>query len=76
MPPQKKQVNLDPHTKTKHFSTSTQKPSQFGSLHWSQVNSDPHYKIKSLLMPRHQNQVNFDTYTKTKYLPTPTLKPN
>ena len=74
MPPHKNQVDFDPHTSTKYFSTSTRKKSQFRSLRWFLVNLDPHYKIKSILVPRHQNQVNFDPYTRTKYIPIPHYK--
>ena len=68
MPSHKKLFNFDPNTKTKYFSTPTQKPSQLRSLHWSKVKFDPHYKIKSILMRRRENQVDFDTYTKTKLI--------
>ena len=50
MPQHKNQVNLDPNTKTKYFSTFTH----------NQVNSDPDAEIKSSSIPPHWNQVNFD----------------
>ena len=76
MPPDRNKVNLDLHTKTKYFWTSTQKPSEFRSLHWSQENFDPHYKMKSILMPWHQSQAIFDPHTKTKPISSPALKPS
>ena len=77
MPPHKNQFMFDPHTKTKHFSTPTQKSCQFRSLRSSQVNfSPPHHKIKSILMPQHQNQLNFSPYTKNESISTPKLKPS
>ena len=77
MPPHKNQFMFDPHTKTKHFSTPTQKSCQFRSLRSSQVNfSPPHHKIKSILMPQHQNQHNFCPYTTNESISTPKLKPS
>ena len=75
MPPHKNQVNFDPHTWAKYFSTPTQKARQFRSLLWSQVNSDPYTEIKSI-STTHINQVNFDTNTKTKSFSTPTQIPS
>ena len=65
------QVNFDTNTKTKSFSTPTQKPSQIRSPHKKRVSFDPHTKTKLILIqtlksshfrPPHQNQVNSDPY--------------
>ena len=64
MPRHKNQVNFDPDDKTKSSSNLTQKPRQFPSLHWNQVNFDQ----------AHKNQVNFDAHTKTKSFPARTQK--
>ena len=48
------QVIFDPHTK----------PSQFWSLHWNQVNSDPPH-WNHVYFDHPHNQVNFDANTKT-----------
>ena len=46
------QVLLDPHEGTKSIPIPALKSANF----------DLHYKIKSILMPRHQKNVNFDLY--------------
>ena len=76
MPTHKNHVYFAPHTETEYFEIPTQKPTQFRSLHWSPVDFDLHYKIKSIWTPRHQNQVNFDAYTKPRSTSTPTPKPS
>ena len=62
MLPHKTQVSFDLRTKTKYFSTPTQK--QGNSDPYSDlksVSTPTHSKIKlNLLSPRHENQVNFD----------------
>ena len=54
MPRHDNQLNFDPDIKLQYFSSPTQKPSQFRSLHWNKIKSNP----------PHCNQVNFDNLHK------------
>ena len=74
MPRHKNQVNFDPATKTKSFSTPTQKISQFPSLLWNQVSFDPPYYNQVHFDHAHKKQVNFDAHTKTESFSTRTQK--
>ena len=67
------QFGMPPDTKTKLISIQTlkqvifdphKKPSQFWSLHWNQVNSDPP-QWNHVYFDHPHNQVNFDANTKT-----------
>ena len=59
MPRHKSQAKFDSDTKTKFFSTPTQKLSQFRSLRWNQVKSDPSH-WNQVNFDQQKNQVNFD----------------
>ena len=70
------QFGMPPDTKTKLISIQTlkqvifdphKKPSQFWSLHWNQVNSDPPHWNHVYFDHPHNIQVNFDANTKTMY---------
>ena len=65
MPPY--QNNFDPDTKTQLFPTTTQKPSQFRSLHWNQVKINlPRWHQLTFHHP-HKNQVNVDAHTELSH---------
>ena len=69
MPRHKNQVDFDPETKTKSFSTPTQKLSQFQSLHRNQVKFNrPHWN--KINFDQHKNLAQFDPYTKIKLIST------
>ena len=74
------QINFDPNTKIKSFSTPTQKTSQFRSPHKKQVNFDPYTKTKLISIQRlkpghfrtpHQNQLNSDPCTESSQVRSP-----
>ena len=73
IPPHENQVNFDPDTKTKWFSTPTQKPSQCWSLHWNQLNFD-HPHTTQVNFDNHTNQVIFGPHTKPRQFQPPTQK--
>ena len=64
MPRHQNQVNLDPNTKTEHFSTPKLKPCQFRSLNWNQFNFDPPQWNPVNLDQPHKNEVELDAHTK------------
>ena len=66
MPLYKNQVNFDPHSKVKYFSTPTQ----------NQVNSDPYTEVKSSSIPTVKPSPFWCRDTKTKLISAPTLKPS
>ena len=77
------QGNFDPNTRSKLFSTPTQKPCQFWSPRNKQVNFDHHSKTKlisiqrltpSYFRPSTKNHANYDPYNEIKSSPIPTTK--
>ena len=75
-PPHKHQVSFDHNTKTKSNSIPQTKINIVSTHPLKSSQIDPHYKTKSISMPRHKKQVNFDADTKIKYSLPPRQKPS